>query len=906
MKKTIIKILKISGLTIGSIFLLMFLFPILFPGLVTKEIKNFTEQNLESKIEFKDADLSFFKHFPNLTFTLYNFSITGSKPFDNDTLAKGKELSLGINLASLGGKSLEVNKLFFDESTFKILGDKEGKTNYDIYKSSETATEITDAPPSETHLKITGITITRSRIEYRDDSFPMSFEIGNLEYLGNGQFDNNVFRLESGIFAENVSFTYDGTTYLTEKDVKGRMVTGINIETFQFDLIKNELLINSLPINFNGTMSLLDNGYDIDFHMNSENTDFSNLFSVMPPEYNNWFSSTKFGGKVSLNIDMTGSSRISPIQEPDFRLSTEIIEGTIQHKDATAPLENINMKASILLPQLNTDSLLVNVDPLSFKLHGENTSFQLETKGLTIPEINLSMESKINLDLLSQAIGLDSLKLGGELWMTAKVNGIYDAEKQIIPLIDSKIKLQNGLIQTAFHPKALEKIEIDALIQSTGSSINDLAIIFQPVSFIFDQESFAVSTSLKNFDDLQYDLEANGTLNLGNLYQLFAIENYSVSGWLKAQLSLHGKQSDAEQGKYQNLNNSGTLELQKFSMISSDYPFPFLIPAAFLKIENDKAWLSGTSLDYDNNHIELSGYMQDFIGYSLLNKVLKGNLLIKSQRLEMEDFMTSTNSEIDTTTVASTGVVLLPTDFDLSINADIQEIEYNKTIVNDLKGTIKLKEGKMELDKTQFNIAGAAIAMNASYLPVDSLKANFTFSVKADSFDVKRAYNEIPIFRELATSAGNTEGLISMEYAISGRLNEKMDAIYPSLKGKGFIKLENVKVRGLKLFNAVGKAVGKDSIRDPDLKAVMINSSIANNIITIEETKMKFFGFRPTFYGQTSFDGKLNLHLRLGLPPLGLVGIPMTITGTSDNPVVKMRKERESDELEETKDEIGQ
>ncbi len=880
----------------------MLLFPILFPGLVTKEIKNFTEQNLESKIDFKNADLSFFKHFPNLTFTLYNFSITGSKPFENDTLAKGKELSLGINLASLSGESLEINKLFFDESTIKILGDKDGRTNYDIYKTAEIEAENTESVPSETHLKITGITINQSRIIYKDDSFPMSFEIGNLEYLGNGQFDNNVFRLESGIFAEEVSFTYDGTTYLAEKDVKGMMVTEINIETFQFGLIKNELLVNSFPVNFNGTMSLLDAGYDIVFHMNSGFTDFSNLFSILPPEYDTWFSTTKFGGNVSLNIDMIGSSRISPLQEPDISLTAEINKGSIQHIDAPSPLENINMKASILLPQFNTDSLTFTIDPMSFSLHGENTSLQLETKGLTVPRINLNLDSKVNLDLLSQALGLDSLKFGGKLMMTAKADGVYNADKQIIPLIDSKIILQNGLIQTPFYPKALEKIEVDASIKSTGSSMNDLAIVFQPVSFMFDHESFSVTTNLRYFDDLQYDLEANGTLNLGNLYQLFAIDNYSVSGWLKAQLSLHGKQSDAEQGKYQNLHNRGTLELQKFTMISSDYPYPFLIPAALLRIENDKAWLSGASLDYDNNHIELSGYMQDFIGYSMLNKVLKGQLTIKSQKLEMEDFMTSTSSEIDTPTMLTTGVVMLPTDFDLSIVADIQEIEYNKTKVNDLKGTVNLKEGNMELDKTQFKIAGAAIAMNASYLPIDSLKANFTFSVKSDSFDVKRAYNEIPLFRELATSAENTEGLISMEYAIAGRLNEKMEAVYPSLKGKGFIKLENVKVRGLKLFSAVGKAVGKDSIRNPDLKAVIINSSIANNIITIEKTKMKFFGFRPTFYGQTSFDGKLNLHLRLGLPPMGLVGIPMTITGTSDNPIVKVRKEKENDKLEEIED----
>jgi len=41
----------------------------------------------------------------------------------------------------------------------------------------------------------------------------------------------------------------------------------------------------------------------------------------------------------------------------------------------------------------------------------------------------------------------------------------------------------------------------------------------------------------------------------------------------------------------------------------------------------------------------------------------------------------------------------------------------------------------------------------------------------------------------------------------------------------------------------------------------------------------------------------------LGLPPFGIIGIPMTITGTNDKPVVKLRRGKEADELEEELDE---
>ena len=45
---------------------------------------------------------------------------------------------------------------------------------------------------------------------------------------------------------------------------------------------------------------------------------------------------------------------------------------------------------------------------------------------------------------------------------------------------------------------------------------------------------------------------------------------------------------------------------------------------------------------------------------------------------------------------------------------------------------------------------------------------------------------------------------------------------------------------------------------------------------------------RIRFEGQTSFDNKVNFKMRIGLPPLGIIGIPIRITGSSDNPKIKI------------------
>src|SRR4029077_6593556 len=95
---------------------------------------------------------------------------------------------------------------------------------------------------------------------------------------------------------------------------------------------------------------------------------------------------------------------------------------------------------------------------------------------------------------------------------------------------------------------------------------------------------------------------------------------------------------------------------------------------------------------------------------------------------------------------------------------------------------------------------------------------------------------------------------------------------------------------------------GKTELKDPDLSKIDMKSSIKNNIITIERIKFKTGGFRIRFEGQTSFDNKVNFKMRIGLPPLGIIGIPLRVTGSSDSPKIKLGKS-DSDPLEEKTEE---
>src|SRR5882762_1483377 len=99
--RLLFKILKIAGIATGSIILLLFLLPYLFPGFVSTKIRQWAKSSVRSELSFSSARLSFFRHFPALTLTLYDFKLNGSAPFGNETLIEADEAALGVDISSV-------------------------------------------------------------------------------------------------------------------------------------------------------------------------------------------------------------------------------------------------------------------------------------------------------------------------------------------------------------------------------------------------------------------------------------------------------------------------------------------------------------------------------------------------------------------------------------------------------------------------------------------------------------------------------------------------------------------------------------------------------------------------------------------------------------------------------------
>lgn len=905
MKPLGIKILKISGITIAVILLLMYLLPKLFPDKITTEVKKIANEKLEGKLDFSEANLSFFNHFPSLTLQLTNFSLYGSAPYKEETLIKANEIAFGINIKSLiFNKKVTIDKIFVSNAILNVKVNEKGEANYNVYKSN---IKKADKNTEETSMHLDQIVINNSHIIYDDKSTTVQFDAKGFNYIGEGDLDQAVFDLETNATIDALNFTFDNEIYLTNKKVKAELITKINTNSLSFVFQQNNLKINTLPINFIGKFDFLKEGYYLDFEINSINSKLEDFFSALPPKYVTWLEKTKVKGTTDLSLTLKGKFIASTNTNPDMAFNMKIREGAINHKESPIQVTNLFLNFDTQLPSLDPEKLKVNIDSVFFNVGKDYLKGIVKTTGLNNMKIDANIKAALDLQKMNTAFGIPNLDLRGMLKMDFVAKGIFNKNKNIFPITKGEIVLKNGLIKTQYYPNPIQNINVAAQVSNSKGTSKDMNVAINPAAFYFEGKPFVLNASFENFDNVAYDIKAKGELDLAKIYKVFSKKALDLEGFIKADIVFKGTQNDATNGNYNKLDNSGTLQLKNIKITSPYLPKPFIINEGLFKFNQDKMYFNNFIAAYGKSDFAMNGYLQNVINFVLTNEaILKGNFTFKSNYINVDEFM----SEVPVATIETkknenpepktteNGVIIIPPNLDLELIAHVKKINFNKLILADANGNLIINKGKLFLENNSFNLIGCKVNMDVIYASETPKRAFFDFKVKAKEFDIKRAYDEVKMFREMASAAENAEGIVSLDYKVKGKLDANMQPIYPSLAGGGSLLVKDVKLKGFKMFSAVSKKTNKEEIKNPDLSEVRINTTVKNNLITIERFKFKFAGFRPRIEGTSSFDGKLNIKMRLGLPPLGIIGIPMTITGTQDNPKVKIGKEDQ--EIEET------
>ncbi len=130
--------------------------------------------------------------------------------------------------------------------------------------------------------------------------------------------------------------------------------------------------------------------------------------------------------------------------------------------------------------------------------------------------VDADLETSLRLNEIKQfyPIDKDSLDVNSDLNIALRCKGKYNPGKKIFPVTKASFVLNNGSVQTKYYPGPVEKIQANIVLTETATSLKDIQLAMQPVSFEFEGQPFLLKADLKNFDDLRYVVSSKGVIDI--------------------------------------------------------------------------------------------------------------------------------------------------------------------------------------------------------------------------------------------------------------------------------------------------------------------------------------------------------------------------------------------------------
>jgi hypothetical protein len=876
MKKTVLILFGIIGFLLISAIALPFIFKDKIAARIDQEISK--SINAQVIYDLDNISLSFFRRFPNISASVEDFTIVGNAPFEGDTLLALNELQIDFNLKSvlfdeyptLTGIHLNGGSLYV-----KVLED--GRANYDITFPTEEA-----AVTEESNLKIAAnlIEINGLNLVYDDRQLAYFMALGGIEASGSGEFTSSVYDLPIKLSATIADLSYEGISYLSNKAFNGETLLQVDMDKMKFSFDEGNFQLNDFLFGLKGYVAMPADDIELDLAFEGKENSFKSLLSLVPGIYTESFSSLETSGTMTFQGFVKGIYNDEKF--PAFDIAMTISDGMFKYPDLPRPVKNVNLDFQAKNETSSLDNTSISIPTFKLDFGSNPISGKFFLQDLISYTMDGTLKGELNLEELTTIFPIEGLALKGNLAVDASAKGRYDSVAKVIPAIEAKLLLTNGYAKSADYPAPMEQMNITASIQNPSGKMNDFIVDLSQFGFELEEEKISGKLKIRDFDQLIWDGEIIGAVDLKKILAIFPMEDIQMEGRIQADLLSKGSYAAVEAKKYNQLETRGDMAIDQFKFSSPDVPQGVVISKARATFTPEEIQLTEFDSKLGESPVQASGTLSNYMNYFLSDEgTLRGLLTVKSPRFNANEWMTE-SATTDTTSKLS--VIELPKNIDFTLAASSDEVLYEKLILKEIQGKIILREGVLTFSEASMKTLGGTIGMNGSYDPRDLINPIFDFDLNIADLSIAESFKAFNTVKAFAPIAQNLTGKFNTNLKLSGKLGQDMMPILASLDAKGLLKVAETALRDSKILEGITNLTRLKDINTLQFKNVAIPISIENGVMDVRPFDVKLWDYQATIQGSGGFDGSLNYLINM-LVPAGKFGaqanaILATISGT--------------------------
>ncbi len=851
--------------------------PIIYKDQILIKTKEEINKNVRAKVDFEDIDLSLFSHFPKFTFKLKNYRVDGIDEFEGMTLAKGESFAFTVNLWTLISQkgSFQIKSVYLEKPDIHILVLPDGKANYDIAvptdeRIKETASE-TDYSTFAGELQ--KYAINHANIVYDDHSMDFYLNIEDMNHRGNGNFTIDVFDLDTHTDIKGLTVKYGGISYLKKAKVNYDAIFNIDQKNSKYTFKENFLTVNDLQLRTDGFVQLKGDDIAMNLDFSTPQSDFKNLWSMIPGAYIEGYENVKASGKFELSGNVKGTYSSAPEQLPGFNFHLAAKDAKVQYPGMPLSISAINAKADINSPGGDDlDKMQVKVPHFGFKL-GQNP-FEMKfilTHPISNPTVDGKAKGVIDLADLSKAMpieGIDELsgiisadvnlnvnmkQMEAEDYENMQVEGSAELEDFVYNASDMpKVKIKAA--KADFSPRSIDVNNFDAQLGKSdivaSGSIDNFLAYFSPEKtmtgdFALRSNNFYVDEWMSAEEEASEAPTTAPTPAAGTETEVFDRFDFKMDGEIKH------------------------LEYDVYEMDNL---------VAKGRVRPNKMELDNFEMKMGESDLQANGMLTNIFDYLFKGGVLKGEVDMSSHYFDLNPFMTedgttppaSGNENVDVSTMEP---FLVPENIDMKIHANMDKVIYTNMELDNASGDLIVSTDRsVTMENVRAKTLGGDVSVSGGYYTEDPEKPRFALNYDFEDMDFQQSFNTFNTFEKFAPIGKYMHGKFNTNMKMEGILGKDMMPEYSSISADGFLQTIHSVLTGFKPLEKLAGTLnlsGVDKLKVKDSKNWF---TIKNGMVEVKEFDYKLKDIPMKIKGAHGLNQDMDYQIKAQVPAKYLKG----------------------------------
>ena len=411
------------------------------------------------------------------------------------------------------------------------------------------------------------------------------------------------------------------------------------------------------------------------------------------------------------------------------------------------------------------------------------------------------------------------VKANGTMGLVFTMKGIMNDLR--MPATHVELKVKDAGFQYPAMPANASNIELNFALDNTDGNPDNSHVVIAPLSANLGGDKLAVSLDMKTPVSNPY---ANGkvdiNLHLDRWKQLMPLESGThVSGEVDAHFNFDGHYSAIAKEQFNDLKAGGNIVLKNIAYTSAA-TLPLKLQQLDMSVSPTDFNITVNQLQYGKSAMNINGKLQNMLGYYLNAETLKGQLVINSNSMDLNEWMASMSDGATAETVPNSSGAIgdaketlhntestkegsspavtaesgsaprIPDNLDLMFNMNVGRLLYEDYDMQQATAKAETKNGTLSVNPLSAFIFGAKVEIaNLSYSNPIGGKPTVKGGFNILNVNPANLATTLTLVKEYAPIVGRIQGLANIETQMGMQLKPNMDMDLGTLTAGGLFNL---------------------------------------------------------------------------------------------------------------------